>query len=135
MADYAEWGEAVGRGLGWGQEAFLATYKENRKAATADILEDSPLTHIILGLAKVGLDWTGPPTRIYQAIMEQAPHCLGPRWPTTVSKFSSELLRIAPQLRLHGIFVESERKSAGRILTIRTDDSWPTPRTAKKPRP
>ena len=34
MADYAEWGEATGRGLGWGAGTFLSNYNDNRKEAT-----------------------------------------------------------------------------------------------------
>ncbi len=34
MADYAEWGEATSRGLGWGVGTFISTYKDNRKDAT-----------------------------------------------------------------------------------------------------
>ncbi len=36
MADYAEWGEATSRGLGWGADTFLSTYNDNRKEATDD---------------------------------------------------------------------------------------------------
>ena len=32
MADFAEWGEAVGHALGWGSEAFLADYNDNRQS-------------------------------------------------------------------------------------------------------
>ena len=31
MADYAEWGEATSRGLGWATDSFLSTYNDNRK--------------------------------------------------------------------------------------------------------
>ena len=48
MADYAEWGEATGRGLGWGAGAFLSTYKDNRKEATEALLEDSPVASVVL---------------------------------------------------------------------------------------
>jgi hypothetical protein len=34
LADYAKWGEAVGRGLGWEPECFLSIYTDNRKNAT-----------------------------------------------------------------------------------------------------
>ena len=49
MADYAEWGEATGRGLGWGAGAFMSTYNDNRKEATEALLEDSPVASVVLG--------------------------------------------------------------------------------------
>ncbi len=53
MADYAEWGEAAGRGLGWGPETFLSTYNDNRKEASATLLEDSAVAAIDLEFALV----------------------------------------------------------------------------------
>jgi putative DNA primase/helicase len=54
MADFARLGEAVGRGLGWGEGAFLSAYLANRKDATAASLEDSPLAEILLSSVKNG---------------------------------------------------------------------------------
>ncbi|HKI19817.1 MAG TPA: hypothetical protein VKA15_18155, partial [Isosphaeraceae bacterium] len=48
MADYAQWGEAVGRGLGWESESFLSTYKANRRDATLMALEDSAVGSALL---------------------------------------------------------------------------------------
>ena len=45
MADFARFGEAVGRGLGWPPETFLAAYLENRREATVSSLEDSILAN------------------------------------------------------------------------------------------
>ena len=41
MADYAEWGEAVGRALGWGAGDVPSAYDDNRKGATDPLLEHS----------------------------------------------------------------------------------------------
>ena len=53
MADYATWGEAVGRGLGWGPGSFLSTYTDNRKEATLTDLLDSPLGKVLLQVARL----------------------------------------------------------------------------------
>jgi hypothetical protein len=131
MADYAEWGEAVGRGLGWDSEAFLATYNDNRKAATEAILEDSSVAPMVRALTRLGVNWSGTPQELYQTITKIARHKLGPQWPTTVSKFSSELRRIAPQLRLHGLSVNFERRCDARIVTLKADDSMAAASQAK----
>ena len=67
MADYAEWGEAIGRGLGWGAETFLSTYNDNRKAATDPLLDDSPVAAALLALGPRGVDWSGTPAELYRA--------------------------------------------------------------------
>ena len=123
MADFAEWGEAIGRGLGWGADTFVSTYKDNRKEATHALLEDSPVATVVLALARGGINWSGKPQELYQTISKSAGFTLGPRWPKTVSAFGSELRRIAPQLRLHGLSINFERKGGDRVVTLKTEGS------------
>ena len=104
MADYAEWGEATSRGLGWGAGTFVSTYNDNRKEATELLLDDSPVADVVLALARQGnqlvrhapgalsRDRRKSPARTRRGPLAQN----GPR-------FGNELRRIAPQLRLHGI--------------------------------
>jgi hypothetical protein len=89
-------------GLGWGADTFISTYKDNRKEATQILLEDSTVATVLIALARMGVCWSGEPKELYEAIVEFTGHTLGPRWPKTISKFGSELRRIAPQLLLHG---------------------------------
>ena len=105
MADFAEWGEATSRGLGWGAGTFVSTYNDNRKEATELLLDDSPLANVLLALARKGINWSGTPLKLYHAIVEnrRQEDPAGARWPKTIHAFGSELRRIAPQLRLHGI--------------------------------
>ena len=115
MADYAEWGEAISRGLGWGAGTFISTYKDNRKEATQILLEDSPVATVLIALARTGFYWSGKPQELYEGIVKVTGHTLGPRWPKTISKFGSELRRIAPQLRLHGISINFDRRGGDRL--------------------
>jgi hypothetical protein len=58
---------------------------------------------------------------------------LGPAWPKNFSTFGAELRRIAPQLRLHGIAINFERKHDGRIVTLSVENGEtgsPPPDTA-----
>ena len=60
MADFARFGEAVGRGLGWPTETFLAAYLDNRRQATLSTLEDSILANMLLKQVKMNwglLEW------------------------------------------------------------------------------
>ena len=126
MADYAEWGEAVGRGLGWGNEAFLADYNDNRKAATEPLLEDSQVAAVMLTFGRLKVDWSGTAQKLYETTTKILGRGLHTGWPKTVARFGAELRRIAPQLRLHGLSVGFERKGGARIVTLRTE-SKPTP--------
>ncbi len=121
MADFAEWGEAVSRGLGWGANTFLSTYKDNRKEATRILLEDSPVATVMIALAQKGIQWSGKPRALYEAVMNLMGHALGPRWPKTISQFGSELRRIAPQLRLHGIHISFERRGPDRVVILKAE--------------
>ena len=65
MADYAEWGEAVSRGLGWPAGEFLSTYNDNRKDATRALLDDSAVARIVLALVRQHFTWTGTAQDLY----------------------------------------------------------------------
>jgi hypothetical protein len=121
MADYAEWGEATSRGQGWGAGTFLSTYDDNRKEATEVLLEDSPVATVVLALARKGINWSGTPMQLYNAVAKIMGKQVGPRWPKTIATFGNELRRIAPQLRLHGISVSFERRRDARVITLKSD--------------
>ena len=135
MADYAEWGEAVSRSLGWGAETFLSAYDDNRKGATDPLLEGSPVATLLFALAKqrVNWSWSGTTQKLYEKVTTAAEGHLGPAWPKTFSLFGTELRRIAPQLRLHGIAINFERKRTGTIVTLSVENGktvGPQPDTA-----
>jgi hypothetical protein len=121
MADFAEWGEATGRALGWGAGAFLAAYDNNRRAATEMLLEDSPVATMMLDLAAKGVAWSGTVMELYRSGSKVAVAEVGNRWPKTVNAFGIELRRIAPQLRLHGLSIEFERTTQARLVTLKPE--------------
>ena len=122
MADYAKWGEAVGRGLGWESESFLSIYTDNRKIATEADLENSTLGTVMLGIARTGTTWSGSPAKLYAAATTGVGKRIAAssRWPKTTREFSVELRRIAPQLALHGLIVEFGRDDLERSITLKT---------------
>ena len=117
MADYAIWGEAVGRGLGWEPGTFLSTYTDNRKEATLTDLLDSPLGNALLQFASLIPSLSGTPAKLHAALTEIAGKKVATSadWPKTTANFSNELRRLAPQLRMHGMSVSFERRHEGRI--------------------
>ncbi len=85
------------------------------------LLEDSPVATVVLALARNGINWSGKPQELYQAVVKNVGKALGPHWPKTISMFGSELRRIAPQLRLHGLSISFERRGGDRVVTLKTE--------------
>ena len=127
MADYAMWGEAVGRGLGWAPETFLSTYTNNRKEATMTDLVDSPLGTVLLKVAGTVREMVGTPAQLHAKLTEIVGKKVAASvdWPKTTEKFATELRRLAPQLRLQGVNISFERRHEGRIVTL-TSEHAPT---------
>ena len=120
MADYAKWGEAVGRGLGWGPGTFLSTYNDNRKDATEPELEGSPIGNLMLWTARRTANWSGTPARLLAKLtgLVSKKEAASARWPKTPRELSNELRRIAPQLALHGLTVDFVRFNAERVVKL-----------------
>jgi hypothetical protein len=122
MADFAEWGEAVSRGLGWGANTFVPMYDENRKQASEAMLEGSPLAEILLRFAQSEPNLTTPVSELHARLTHSAGKAIAnsAAWPKTPILFSQELRRLVPQLGVHGICVAFERRTEGRYVTL----SW-----------
>jgi hypothetical protein len=122
MADFARFGEAIGRGLGWPTEAFLSVYAENRQAASLLALEDSPIAQRLLLRASLRgwRGWTLPATRMLHHLTADKPRgtTSSARWPKSPRELTNELRRIAPLLRTRGITVEFSRTRDNRLITI-----------------
>jgi hypothetical protein len=125
MADFARFGEAVGRGLGWPQETFLAAYLENRKLATLSTLEDSILANVLLKQVErcFGLiEWCMPASEMLATLTLNLDRRIArsPSWPKTPAKFGNELRRLAPMLAENGLFVMSKRTEKARLIILTT---------------
>jgi len=123
MTDYAFFGEAVGRGLGWPAGSFLSAYNDNRLDATVATLEDSlvgtALLRLVCPLVK---HWSGTTTKLHEALTQVVGKKIAAsaRWPKTSSMLGNELRRIAPQLRMHGLSINFEKIREGRLVTLTT---------------
>jgi hypothetical protein len=122
MADFALWGEAVGRGLGWEPESFIWTYEESRREASESSLESSPLGDLLLRLATTMMNWECSPSELYQILTEEAGKkaAKAAAWPKSTQRFTTELRRLAPQLRMHGLSVISSRTRDSRVIRLVT---------------
>jgi hypothetical protein len=118
MADFAHWGEAVGRALGWPNEELLNSYRRNRGAATIGAIEESMVATVLM----TNFDsWSGSFPELHALLTEGVGKKLARSsgWPKTTASFARELRRIAPQLRTHGMSITFSQGTKSRRLIIR----------------
>jgi hypothetical protein len=125
MADFARFGEAAGRGLGWPEGSFVDAYRNNRRSATLSKLDESPVGTAILNLLDrygPSFDWVMPPAEVLEVCAEAVDKeaTASARWPKTTIALGIELRRIAPLLREHGLFVSFSRNNRTRAIRITT---------------
>jgi hypothetical protein len=122
MADFARFGEAIGRGLGWQAGTFIKAYEENCRETTVAALDDSPLAIELLKMASWGMEsrWTKSPTDMLRFLEDGVSRkTLGSKnWPKTPTQFGNEVRRIAPHLRAHGIDFTFGKTVKGRHITL-----------------
>jgi hypothetical protein len=99
----------------------MSTYDANRKEATELLLDESTVANLLLRMARNGINWCGTPMNVFYALTKIAGKGAGGRWPKSMQRFGAELRRIAPQLRLHGLSINFERRRGERIVTLSSD--------------
>lgn len=121
MADFATFGEALGRHLGWGEWYFTGIYAANRRDTVAVAVSSSPLAHAVDQLlGRSGGSWSGTATALLQDLngVTELSITKSPGWPRDPSKLSEGLARITPALRDIGIDIKSRRTARERILEL-----------------
>ncbi|HMB07344.1 MAG TPA: hypothetical protein VKP69_26890, partial [Isosphaeraceae bacterium] len=125
MADFARWGEAVGRSLGWGPGAFLKSYEANRASANEVAVEASAVSLAIRGMmAQRQEEWTGTATELLQLLVDQAVESAtrDKDWPKTANALTNRLKRAAPAIRKVGVeIIFNPRTNSKRTITIRVE--------------
>ncbi|MGO9598367.1 MAG: bifunctional DNA primase/polymerase [Isosphaeraceae bacterium] len=121
LADFARFGEAVGRSQDWGEDAFLKAYRKNIEGVTESAAEASPVATAILKLMSEQDEWQGTSGELLAALTSQIneKEAKAKGWPQTPRKLTSELIRLAPVLRRLGIsYTRPERTNKGRKVIL-----------------
>jgi len=121
MADFAQWGEAVIRGLGGEPGSFLNRYNANRRAACESVLDDCEVAQALRAMMDVAaVSYRGTATELLRALASYTPKSTvrSARWPGTPRLLACALRRIAPQLRTIGITLSFDRINNARMITI-----------------
>ena len=124
MADFARWGEAVGRALGWDEGAFLRAYESNRASANEVAIEASPVALAVRGLMAEETTWEGPASELLVRLAGIAGEATtrDRTWPTSANALSGKLRRAAPALRKCGVEVLFSRSTKRRTIVVRAVD-------------
>jgi hypothetical protein len=132
MADFARWGVAVEKKLGYPPGSFLEAYRQNLGDATAAALENSPIAwpihHFIESLP--GKEFRGTGQQLLRDLTAYVTltggHEAGqplvlrhPRWPKSASALSGEIARIEPNLAKLGLSVARGRTKVRRFIELR----------------
>jgi hypothetical protein len=121
MADFAKWIVAAEPALGWPAGAFLDAYQGNRAAANDLALESSTVATVVLCLMSPLSQWSGTLTGLLDELGKYADDKTKKRrdWPATPKGLSSQLRRVAPNLRQAGILVKfGEHNREGTPVTL-----------------
>jgi hypothetical protein len=128
MADFAKWVAAAESALGWERGAFLQAYRGNVKAANDLALEDSPVVAPLRQLIEHGPWPPGAEGGTCAALLEALTRQAGAKasgakgWPRSPRGLSSQLRRLAPNLRRAGVEIAFGRRPGGnreRWLSVR----------------
>ena len=125
MADFAKFVTAAEPALGWPKGAFIECYLANQTSSNAITLEASAVAPVIQRLVRTD-DWAGTATELLKELneelcrsgLEEPPQ----GWPRSPQALSTQLRRIAANLRRTGVDVQFSKTSGPRSerrITIR----------------
>lgn len=120
MADFALFGVACERALGWPPGIVLAAYERNRSETHMIALEGSPIVVPIEELLANLKEWKGTATDLLQELSCLASPELTRRrgWPMSERQLGAQLARLAPNFRAVGLIIEKTREGHSRTRTI-----------------
>jgi hypothetical protein len=115
MADFAVWGVALERTLGWQPGSFLAAYETALTRSSRLSIDGDPVAEALLTLAAARRSWSGRASELLAALKEHVDEtavCHRRGWPENPQAFSGRLRRLAPALRRVGLRIEMPSDAA-----------------------
>jgi len=132
MADFVTWVKAAELALhevpAFAELDFLELYRQNRKEAAGQIIENDLVGGLIAELASDGRTWSGTSGELLEALEgillarhgeDRAARITRRKaWPKSPAALGGRLRRIVPQLEDSGIEVEFDRSTGARTIRI-----------------
>jgi hypothetical protein len=134
MADAVLWATAAEPALDLPDGSFLAAYAGARESAAEAVLEASLVAPYLAALAAAG-GWCGTASALLARLEELAGDAARrPGWPKRPNSLSSELRRLAPELRRAGVVVDFTRaggRSRARLVIVESTKLAPTTQSTR----
>jgi hypothetical protein len=122
MADFAMFGVAVERAIGWTPGTFLRSYDANREKANCAAIEASPVGLAVLSLIDASAAFEGTATDLLRELCHHRSEGVNARaWPESPWNLGRILRRLAPNLRSVGIeleFYSASDRNKTRIVRV-----------------
>jgi len=123
MADFALWGCAVARAMGYADEEFLGAYRSNADARNEEALQASPVAAMVQELTCEWPEWEGSPSELLAELdrlaEEHHVNQRAPAWPKAPNVLSRRINEVSHNLAEAGIEVTARRDGSRRIIMIR----------------
>ena len=127
MADFAKWGEAISRAMGYKPERFLQAYYKNINFQNDEAIEANPTGKAVLVFMAEKGEWIGTPAELYEALYSIAvleKMDKSKLWPKAPNILTRRLNEIKTNLLEKGISIEDgDRSATKRIIIIRKTSS------------
>lgn len=120
MADFARIGVGVERVLKWPDGTFLAVYGDNVAGQHEEALTNSVLGEALQAFLRVRSEWSGTAKELLEVLTE----CTGDatakarEWPKSPRAIGGMLRRLAPNLRVAGLYVAFTNPHGKRLITL-----------------
>ena len=113
MLDFAKWGEAGCQALGAKARAFEDAYRQNRSTASMDALDADSVGAALISFTAKDPEYEGTAKDLLLRLEQFNLRAQSDRWwPKDATRLSSSLRRLAPLLRLRGIAIEFDERTA-----------------------
>lgn len=122
MADFAIWGEAISRALGYAHMSFLEAYQKNIDLQNSEALHAHIIAPVLLDLMSERDVWQGSASELLAELNLRADQLIVDKkdraWPKRAHSLSRRLNEIKPNLEEVGIKISSGRDNIGRSHII-----------------
>lgn len=128
MGDYVMWGCAISEALGYGKEAFLDAYRENRQNANIELINSSVIGSAIMEFMSDKPEWQGEPTELYSLIdglvKIKSPEAVKEKYyPKAPNSFMRYISKIVNSLNKVGVTIEYPPKKDNKKQIILRNES------------
>lgn len=124
MADFASWGCAIAKAMGFTESDFLSAYKDNIATQNDEVLQSSPIASAIIELMKSMPNWEGTPTKLYNELCGIASDIdidtKDKKWPKAPISVWLRINEVKTNLRKYGLKISRNdgNHSKGRLINI-----------------